>query len=63
MQYEDTSESIVTDDLPSLYSVPHKFRSESRGEDSLFPEVVRNANYLRWIDLSSVYIWGGIPAR
>ena len=28
--YDDTSESIVTDDLPSLYSVPHKFRSESR---------------------------------
>jgi len=31
LQYDDTSESIVTDDLmPSLYSVPHKFRSESR---------------------------------
>lgn len=30
LQYDDTSESIVTDDLPSLYSLPHKFRSESR---------------------------------
>jgi len=28
--YDDTSESVVTDDLPSLYSVPHKLRSESR---------------------------------